>query len=88
MKKSLLFSFNVLTLLIILVLVAGGMGQRNKNIGKWCPETLDNQKPGSCLNKQVCLSACKKRMEVLGKKELKTLCTPGNICGCYSPCPK
>ncbi|CAN6869316.1 unnamed protein product [Brassica oleracea] len=30
MKKLLIFSFNLLTLLIVLALVAGAMGQRNK----------------------------------------------------------
>ncbi|CAN6997263.1 unnamed protein product [Brassica oleracea var. botrytis] len=43
MKKSLIFSFNVLTLLVILALVAGAMGQGNKK-KDICPIYLDNQK--------------------------------------------
>ncbi|KAF8084748.1 hypothetical protein N665_0703s0003 [Sinapis alba] len=88
MKKSLIFSFNVLTLLVILVLVTGAMGQENKNKKNLCPIHLDNQKPGSCHNKTACLSACKKRIEGLGKKEVTTGCFFGNKCTCYSPCPK
>ncbi|KAL0731882.1 hypothetical protein Bca4012_027976 [Brassica carinata] len=88
MKKSLIFSFNVLTLLVILVLVAGAMGQGNKNKKDMCPIYLDNQKPGSCHNKPACLSACKKRIEGLGIKEIHTGCFSGYICTCYTPCPK
>ncbi|KAF8084753.1 hypothetical protein N665_0703s0008 [Sinapis alba] len=67
MKKSLIFSFNVLTLLIVLV--------------------LDNNQDGSCDNKPGCLSACKKRTEPLGVKEINTGCIPGKKCGCYIRCP-
>ncbi|KAL0741161.1 hypothetical protein Bca4012_082674 [Brassica carinata] len=87
MKKSVIFSFNVLTLLIILVLVAGVMGQGSKNKNIWCPVLLDNNQAGSCKNKQGCISACKKRTEPLGKPEINTGCIPGNKCGCYIRCP-
>ncbi|KAF8084752.1 hypothetical protein N665_0703s0007 [Sinapis alba] len=88
MKKSLIFSFNVLNLLIILVLVAGAMGQGNKNKKDMCPIYLDNKKPGSCQNKPACLSACKKRTEGLGIQEVITGCISGHKCACYVPCPK
>ncbi|KAF8084754.1 hypothetical protein N665_0703s0009 [Sinapis alba] len=87
MKKTLIFSFNILTLLIILVLVAGAMGQGSKKKNIWCPVLLDNNKAGSCDNKQACLSACKKRTEPLGVKEINTGCIPGKKCGCYIRCP-
>ncbi|KAF8116645.1 hypothetical protein N665_0015s0022 [Sinapis alba] len=88
MKKSLILSFNVLTLLIILVLVAGAMGQGKKNKKDMCPIYLDNQKPGSCQDKSSCLSACKKKTEGSGIQGVITGCIPGNKCACYVPCPK
>ncbi|CAF2128094.1 hypothetical protein HID58_011514 [Brassica napus] len=87
MKKSLIFSFNVLTLFIILVLVAGAMGQGNKK-KDICPIYLDNQKPGSCHNKPACLSACKKKTEGLGMQGVNTACASEHKCVCYVPCPK
>ncbi|CAN7126215.1 unnamed protein product [Brassica rapa subsp. narinosa] len=86
MEKSLIFSFNVLTLLVIFVLVAGTKGQGNKK--DLCPIGLDNQKPGSCQNKPACLSACKKRIEGSGLHEINARCSSGNKCACYAPCPK
>ncbi|CAN6869354.1 unnamed protein product [Brassica oleracea] len=88
MKKSLIFSFNVLPLLIILVLVVGAMGQGNKNKKDTCPIYLENQKPESCQDKPACLSACKKKTEGSGMQEITTGCISGNKCACYVPCPK
>ncbi|KAF8080690.1 hypothetical protein N665_0927s0002 [Sinapis alba] len=75
MKKILILSFNVLTLLIILVL-------------DMCIIYLDNQKPGSCQNKPSCLSACKKKTEGSGIQGVINGCVPENKCACYVPCPK
>ncbi|KAL0707668.1 hypothetical protein Bca4012_074094 [Brassica carinata] len=88
MKKSLIFSFNVLTFLIILTLVAGAMGnigQGRTNKRVWCPIYLDNQKPCSCLNKHGCLSACKTKIG--GTQEVRTSCFSGNKCTCQARCP-
>ncbi|KAL0655002.1 hypothetical protein Bca4012_075586 [Brassica carinata] len=88
MEKSLIFSFNVLTLLVIFVLVAGTMGQGNTNKKDMCRINLDNQMPGSCQNKSACLSACKKRVEGSAIQEINARCSIGKICACYAPCPK
>ncbi|CAN6860210.1 unnamed protein product [Brassica oleracea] len=86
MKKTFIFSFNVPSIVVILVLVAGTMGNTRQESQKemhLCMVILNNQKPGRCV-KADCLSTCKKQTQ--GKHRIMTSCM-ATKCLCFVRCP-
>ncbi|KAF8099403.1 hypothetical protein N665_0244s0005 [Sinapis alba] len=86
MKKTFIFPFNVLSILVILVLVArtmGNIGQGSEKEVHLCMVIVNNQKPGKCV-KADCVSTCKKHTQ--GKHRITTSCM-ATKCLCFVRCP-
>ncbi|XP_023635774.1 putative defensin-like protein 169 [Capsella rubella] len=84
MKKS--FSFTILILLVISVLVTGLEKTPRSPTDGWCATQLPDQKPGKC-NQDRCNIRCKntRQFQVKGQATVGT-CTSSNRCLCTWRC--
>ncbi|XP_019088414.1 PREDICTED: putative defensin-like protein 145 [Camelina sativa] len=84
MKTKFVFSFTVLALFLLFVIVTGVVGDVKQKVQKkkiWCLRPLPDQKPGKCVIKD-CESKCKEKWKGNGTE---ASCRPQ--CNCHFRCP-